>query len=591
LPLVCQVPNADSEDLIRMQQPTDRDDLKAALRGSLPYFGAAALFSCGINLLYLASPIYMLQVYDRVMSSGSHYTLIMLTVALLLALATMAALDAVRARVLVRCGVAFDARLAIRLMNALIDRGVAGGGVRQAQLLRDLDQFRQFLTGPALHAIFDLPWMPIYVGVLCLLHPVLGLVALAGAVLLLGLAMLNELATGRPLRRANDAAVRAYGFTDAALRNAEVIQAMGMQGSLLAGWERDRREMIGAQAIASERNATMTALIKFLRLFLQSLILGVGAWLAIDRAVTPGVIFAGSLLMGRALSPIEQVVGAWKSFVTARQSYRRVRALLDAEPVRGFGMQLPRPQGRLSVERLVFTPPGSDKPLLKGISFDLPAGQGLGLIGPSAAGKSTLARVVMGIWRPLSGTVRLDGANIADIDREGLAEHVGYLPQDVELFSGTVADNIARLGDPQECAEQIVEAAKAAGVHDLILRLPEGYETNIGVDGARLSGGQRQRVGLARALYGRPRLVVLDEPNSNLDAEGEEALMRAMQHLKEIGATLIVVTHRPSILANIDRMLVLREGRVEFGGTRQEVMAKLGGGMRAVVPARPQAAG
>jgi PrtD family type I secretion system ABC transporter len=437
-------PTADSEDVIRMTPARDRDDLKLALRSCLPYFGAAALFSCGINLLYLASPIYMLQVYDRVMSSGNHYTLAMLTVALLLALATMAALDMVRARVLVRCGVAFDAKLSLRLMTALIDRGVATGSTKHAQLLRDLDQFRQFLTGPALHAIFDLPWMPIYVGVLCLLHPILGLVALAGAVLLLGLAMLNELITGRPLRRANDAAVRTYGFTDAALRNAEVIQAMGMQGGLLAGWSADRREMLLAQAIASERNATMTAFIKFLRLFLQSLILGVGAWLALDRAVTPGVIFAGSLLMGRALSPIEQVVGAWKSFITARQSYRRVRALLDAEPVRGFGMQLPRPQGRLSVERLVFAPPGADKPLIKGVTFELPAGQGLGLIGPSAAGKSTLARLLVGAWKPQVGAVRLDGADVYNWNRDDFGRHVGYLPQDIELFAGTVRDNICR---------------------------------------------------------------------------------------------------------------------------------------------------
>ena len=558
-----------------MTPARDRDDLKTALRGCLPYFGAAALFSCGINLLYLASPIYMLQVYDRVMSSGNHYTLVMLTVALLLALATMAALDMVRARVLVRCGVGFDAQLSLRLMTALIDRGVATGSAKHAQLLRDLDQFRQFLTGPALHAIFDLPWMPIYVGVLCLLHPILGLVALAGAVLLLGLAMLNEMITGRPLRRANDAAVRAYGFTDAALRNAEVIQAMGMQGGLLAGWSADRREMLLAQAIASERNATMTAFIKFLRLFLQSLILGVGAWLAIERAVTPGVIFAGSLLMGRALSPIEQVVGAWKSFVTARQSYRRVRALLDAEPARGFGMQLPRPQGRLSVERLVYAPPGADRPLIKGISFELPAGQGLGLIGPSAAGKSTLARLLVGAWKPQVGAVRLDGADVYSWNRADFGRHVGYLPQDIELFAGTVRDNICRFQEASPA--DIVEAAQKAGIHEMILRLPNGYETEIGEGGAALSGGQRQRIALARALFGSPRLLVLDEPNANLDAEGEVALGQTLADLKAAGTTIVVIAHRPAVLNAVDKVLVLRDGQIEAFGPRADIVGKLTG--------------
>ncbi|MEJ0067927.1 MAG: type I secretion system permease/ATPase [Pseudomonadota bacterium] len=460
-------------------------------------------------------------------------------------------------------------------MTALIDRGVHGGGARHAQLLRDLDSFRQFLTGPAVHAIFDLPWMPIYVAILCLLHPLLGLVALAGAVVLLLLAGLNELLTGRPLRRANEAALRSYGFTDAALRNAEVIQAMGMQPGLLARWERDRREMLGYQAAASDRNASLTALIKLCRLFLQSLILGVGAWLAIDHAVTPGVIFAGSLLMGRSLAPVEQVVGAWKQFVAARQAYRRVRKLLIDEPGRGFGMQLPRPQGRLSVERLVFAPPGSDKPLIKGISFELPAGQGLGLIGPSAAGKSTLARLLVGAWKPNLGHARLDGADVYDWNRADFGRHVGYLPQDIELFAGTVRDNIARFQDASPA--DIVEAAQKAGIHEMVLRLPNGYETEIGDGGAALSGGQRQRIALARALFGNPRLLVLDEPNANLDAEGELALAQTLADLKAAGTTLVVIAHRPAILGSVDKILVLRDGAVEAFGPRAEIVARLAG--------------
>jgi PrtD family type I secretion system ABC transporter len=557
-----------------MKTRSDRDPLKQALAACLPHFGAAALFSCGINLLYLSSPLYMLQVYDRVMSSGSHYTLIMLTVALALALVTMAALDMIRARVLVRCGVAFDARLSVRLMTALIDRGVYGGGTRHAQLLRDLDSLRQFLTGSAVHAVFDLPWMPIYVAILCLLHPVLGLVALAGSVVLLALAAINEMVTGRPLRRANEAALRSYGFTDAALRNAEVIQAMGMQPGLLGRWDGDRREMLGCQAAASDRNAGVTALIKLCRLFLQSLILGIGAWLAIDRAITPGVIFAGSLLMGRSLAPIEQVVGAWKQFVAARQAYRRVRNLMIAEPGRGFGMQLPRPQGRLSVERLVFAPPGADKPLLKGISFDLPAGQGLGLIGPSAAGKSTLARLLVGAWKPNMGHVRLDGADVYDWNRIDFGRHVGYLPQDIELFAGTVRDNIARFQDAAPA--DIVAAAQKAGIHEMVLRLPDGYETEIGDGGTALSGGQRQRIALARALFGAPRLLVLDEPNANLDADGELALAQTLAELKADGTTIVVIAHRPAVLGSVDKILVLRDGAVEAFGPRAEIVARLG---------------
>jgi len=568
-----------------MRTTSDRDELKQAVLACLPQFGAAALFSFCINLLFLGSPLYMLQVYDRVLASGSRDTLVMLTVALVLALATMAALDAIRASVLVRCGVGFDARLSARLMTALIDRGARSGGARQAELLRDLDQVRQFLAGVAVLAIFDLPWMPIYVAVLCLLHPVLGLIALAGGLGLLVLAALNELVTGPPLRRANEAALRSYGVTDAALRNAEVIQAMGMQAGLLARWQRDRSDMLSSQAVANDRNATVSALTKFTRLLLQSLILGAGAWLALDRAVSPGVIFAGSLLMGRALAPIEQLVGAWKQLVGARQAYRRVRGLLIAEPERRIGMALPRPQGRLSVERLVYAPPGAERPLLKGISFELAAGQGLGLIGPTASGKSTLARLLVGAWQPTLGHVRLDGAEISDWNRADVGRQVGYLPQDIELFAGTVRDNIARFTDAAPA--DIVAAARQAGIHEMILRLPNGYETEIGEGGAALSGGQRQRIALARALLGGPRLLVLDEPNAYLDADGELALTRTLDELKAAGTTLVVIAHRPAVLATVDQLLVLRDGAVEMLGPRAEIVARLAS--HAVAADRPPA--
>jgi PrtD family type I secretion system ABC transporter len=552
-----------------------RDELTGALAGCTSFFTMAALFSCAINLLYLASPLYMLQVYDRVLSSGSEYTLVMLTVALGAALATMAGLDAVRARVLVRAGIKFDRRLSGRVLTGLVERGVHPGGARHGQSLRDLDHLRQFLTGPGVHAAFDAPWMPIYIAVLFLVHPLLGWVALGGAALLLLLAMFNEFATRGPLKVATEAAVRSYGFTDATLRNAEVIQAMGMLPALGGRWLHDRQEMLGYQASASERNADFSGLIKFSRLFLQSLVLGIGAWLVIERAITPGSMFAGTLLLGRGLAPVEQAVAVWKQFITAREARRRIRELLMAQPPRPVAMALPAPEGRISVERLVYGPPGADKPILKGISFELGAGEALGLIGPSAAGKSTLARLLVGVWKASHGAVRLDGADVFTWERGHFGAHVGYVPQDVELFAGTVRDNISRFaaGDP----ELIVAAARRAGVHDMILRLPKGYDTEIGESGAVLSGGQRQRLALARALYGSPRLLVLDEPNANLDAEGEQALVKALTAARAEGTTIVVIAHRPAVIGMVDKILVLRDGLIDMYGPREDVVAKLGG--------------
>jgi PrtD family type I secretion system ABC transporter len=549
------------------------------------------LFSLCLNALMLAMPLYTMQLFDRVIGSRSLETLLFLTLIVMVSLSVSGLLEMLRSRLLVRASAALDHILSPRVLGELLRATARQDAEKHAYAMRDVSTLRNFLASQGITAFFDVPWSPIFVAIIYFFHPLLGLLATVGIAMMFGLAFLDERLTRAPLNEAKDRARRTGAFADRSVRNAEVVYALGMVPEVTAHWQALNRDAMQQQAVANNRATEILAATKFVRTGLQILMLALGAYLIIDQHVTPGIMIGAGLILGRALMPIQTAIAAWKQSVEARTAYRRLDAMMTEVESRTQPIELPEPQGALAVERVIYTRTSIVNPILKGVSFELRAGESLGLIGPSAAGKSTLARVVMGIWRPLSGAVRLDGANIADLDRESLARHVGYLPQDVELFAGTVAENIARMGDPQECAEEIVAAAKAAGVHEMILRLPEAYETNIGVDGSRLSGGQRQRVGLARALYGRPRLVVLDEPNSNLDAEGEEALMRAMQHLKESGATLIVVTHRPSILANIDKMLVLREGRVEISGTRQEVMARMGGGMRAVGAARPHATG
>jgi ATP-binding cassette subfamily C protein len=549
------------------------EELKNAIRRAMPYFMVAGLFSLAINLLYLAPSVYMLQVYDRVISSGSTATLVSLTVAIALAFMIQSILDKLRSSVLIRCGIKLDRIVSGRLLQAMIERGVYPGTARHGQALRDFDTYRQFITSAGIHALLDAPWMPIYIAVTFMLHPVLGIVSVIGGLILIGLALANEFATKRPLQVANDIANRNYGFTESSLRNAEVIQAMGMQPGLTARWQRDRDQVMGYQATASEGGATWSANIKFARQFLQSLMLGIGAYLVIEREVSIGAMFVGTLLMGRALAPIDIAVGSWRSFVQARQCYRRVAHLLAVMPPRPVAMALPRPKGAMSVDRAVFAIPGSDKLILKGVSFELAPGEALGLIGPSAAGKSTLARVLVGVWKPHSGSVRLDGADVYTWDRADFGQHVGYLPQDIELFQGSVRDNIARFRDAPP--EAVVKAAQLAGVHEMILRLPNGYDTDIGDAGGILSGGQRQRVGLARAMFGDPAVLILDEPNSNLDTEGEQSLINTLAEFKAGGTTIIVIAHRPSVLAMVDKIMMMRDGQIEMMGPRTEVLARL----------------
>jgi len=548
------------------------DELRLLLQTGRSYFVTAAMFSFAINLLYLAGPLYMLQVYDRVISSASEVTLVMLTIALLVAFMALAGLDAVRARVLTRASIRLDQRIAGRVMTAIIDRSAIFGGAR-SQLLRDFDTFRQFITGMGIHAIFDLPWAPIYIAVIFALHPALGAFALGCSILLVLMAFLNEWIVKPPLTESNEAASRNYSFTEMSLRNTEVVRAMGMTEGLLKRWGRDRNRMLERQVTASDRAATMQSVIRFLRLSMQSLILGLGAYLVIERLATVGAMFAASILLGRALQPVEQIVGSWRNLVSARGAFLRVRELLIGNPQRETGLSLPRPDGRLLVEALTFVPPLSNKPILRGVAFGIEPGEVLGIIGPSGAGKSTLARHIVGVLTPSAGAVRLDGSDVSVWARTSLGQHLGYLPQDIELFADSIAANICRFQEGED--KEAILAAQMAGVHDMIVRLPNGYDTQVGEGGAILSGGYRQRIGLARAVYGNPSLVVLDEPSSNLDADGDAALTDCIMQLKQRGTTVVIISHRPSTIGVVDKILVLKDGIAEIFGPRAEVMSRL----------------
>ncbi len=542
----------------------------AACRGA---FFATALFSFFMNLLLFVAPLYMLQVYDRVLASRNETTLLVLTVLAGGLLAALAMLDLVRTRVLVRAGVRLARHLGPAVFAAVFRHGLRHPGSVQAQALRDVDTLREFVGGNGVTVFLDAPWAPLFVAAAFLLHPLVGLATLAGVIVIFILAVINEAITRRLLREAAGEAVQAGGMAETTLRNVEALAAMGMLPALARRW-RERHEGVMARgAAAADRSGVVLSISKFVRLFLQSAVLGLGAWLAIRQEVSAGAIIAGSILMGRALAPVEMAVGQWRNLANARAAYGRLGALLAAAPEPAPAMSLPRPEGAVEVSRAVAIPPGADVAALKGVSFALEAGESLAVVGPSAAGKSTLARVLVGVWPLFQGSVRLDAADIHGWNREELGPHIGYLPQDVELFDGTVAENIARFADID--SEGVVRAARRAGVHEMILRLPDGYDTLIGESGRALSGGQRQRLGLARALYGAPSLVVLDEPNANLDAAGEEALGEALGHLREDRITTVVISHRINILHSVDKILVLKDGQVELFGSRDEVMARL----------------
>ncbi|MFJ3447675.1 type I secretion system permease/ATPase [Pseudomonas sichuanensis] len=551
-----------------------RTELEQALAACKASFFSVGFFSFFVNLLMLVPSFYMLQVYDRAVGSASESTLLMLTLIMLLLMGTLGALEWVRSRIMVRISTRLETLLGNRLFDASFRQALDSGGMSaSAQPLSDLSSLRQFLTGNGLFAFFDTPWIPIYLAVMFMFHPWYGWMGVLCAVMLGLLAWLNEYLTKTPLFNANREHMAATAFTNKSLRNAEVVASMGMLGDLRQRWSARTYKVLGLQSVASDRAGAITAVSRTFRQIVQSLVLGLGAYLTLQHEISSGLMIAGSILLGRALAPIDQLIGVWKGFVGARGQYARLHELLAkiaAEPAR---MSLPAPQGAISVEGLAVAAPGSRSPLIRNLSFKVPAGETVGIIGPSGAGKSTLARALLGIWPGMAGTVRLDAADISQWPREELGPHLGYLPQDIELFEGTISENISRFG--QVDAAAVVAAARMAGVHEMILALPEGYDTLIGANGGGLSGGQRQRVGLARALYREPRLVVLDEPNSNLDESGELQLAQALHKLKQSGATVFVITHRSGVLAAVDRLLVLNQGELGLYGPRDKVLAHL----------------
>jgi PrtD family type I secretion system ABC transporter len=547
--------------------------VRQLVRRFRPFFFYAALFSLAINLLLLVPPLYMLQLFDRVIASRSEETLVMLTLGAALALGTMALLDVLRARLLTACGVALERKLGPRVLEGLMAQTSRLGSAEQATGLRDLATLRSFLVGHGIFAVFDAPWLPLFLALIFVFHPILGVVATTGALVMAALAVANERLTREALRRVKDEGRRAGRFVDAASRNADAVRALGMLPAVTRRWSALNDGMLASQVEAGALGGAFTALSKCARQLIQMTMLGTGAYLVITQQATSGVMLAGTVILGRALAPVELLVAGWRHLVEVRDAWSRLDRLLADSGAEAPSVTLPEPAGELNVERVLFALPGVERPILRGVSFALAPGESLGVIGPSAAGKSSLARLLVGAWKPVSGAVRLDGAEIGAWPREQLAAHVGYLPQQTELFAGTIAENIARLGEPNSRA--VIRAAQRARAHEMVLRLPKGYDTPLGESGEGLSPGQRQRVALARALYGEPRLVVLDEPNGDLDVDGDEALAQALAQLRQDRVTLVVIAHRPALLMAVDKLLVLKEGAVEVFGARAEIFARV----------------
>ncbi len=549
--------------------------LEAGLIGNKRYLWWAAGFSFFISALTLSIPLYSIQIFDRVLVSGSGSTLIVLTIAVLAGLMVAAALEDIRARLLVALGIRFDRQLAARLFSWQLE--VDGPAPRQpsGQLIRDLDNVRHILTGSGSLAVFDLPWCPVFIGACFYLHPLLGAITLAGTLLVLGLAIANQVLVAGPLKRSGEQTEASYRLTEGVLANGETVRAMGMLPDLLQRWTALRSSAIAGQASASTLNAGVSSAIKFVRYALQVVIIAAGAWLAVRRDISPGSLFASSIICTRALLPIDQIVGVWRQLSSGLIALERVNDALS-RPQPAPPLKLPAPEGRLKAEGVIYKPDGARAPTLSHVSFEVAPGEAVGIVGPSAAGKSTLAKLIVGALKPTHGSVRLDGAETWSWERADFGAYVGYVSQNIELFEGTIADNIARFRKADSLA--VVAAARLAGVHEMILALPAGYETMLRASGAPLSGGQRQRIALARAAFGDPKLVVLDEPNSNLDGEGEAALHALLASLKERGATVIMIAHRPSVLVALDKVIVLHNGIISDYGPIERVMPRIAPG-------------
>lgn len=562
-----------------MKQSSNDNSIPTEFVDALKPFRSAAwtlaVFSVVLNLLMLVPAIYMLQVYDRVLASRNETTLVMITLLAVGLYVLMALVDWSRGLVMSRVGDALDAKLSPRVYEAAYQKNLAeGGGGNAGQALTDFTTVRQFAAGQGFFAFLDAPWFPIYLAIIFHFDWRLGLFSAIGALILVALAILNAAITRAPMREAGQHAAQSSLTTTTGLRNAEVIESMGMLRSLQKRWVGTHDRWLAAQRDANEKSAAVQSSSKSVRLGLQSGILGYGALLAIYGDITPGMMIAASILMGRALAPVDALIGVWRQFGAVQISYQRLRDLFNAHPEIDSGMPLPEPEGHIRVEQAYVAPPGSRNPVLKGINLSISPGQILGVIGPSGSGKSTLARALIGIWRPMGGTVRLDGADVAQWDKRALGPCLGYLPQDIELFAGSISENISRFGELN--ANKVVAASRLAGVHEMILQLPKGYDTVVGEGGAGLSGGQRQRVALARAVYDLPKLLVLDEPNSNLDEAGQSALALALRQLAQLNRTVVVITHHPSVLRVTTHLAVIKDGHLQMHGPTEKVMTELG---------------
>ena len=555
------------------------DPLQHVVRGIRQHLTTLLGISGMINLLGLTLSLYIMQVFDRVLSSRSYDTLLFLSIAALLALASASALDGLRSYILARMADWGTRRLAPEILMRSIERRLIEGSLR-SELLRELTQLRSFLSGPGVSTLLDLPWTPIYLVVAFLIHPLLGVIALVGIVLLFGLAVLNERLTHADIRKAARISSESLRESDAIVRNAEVIDSLGMAPQLARRWSSGLMAELEIQERVQRRSSMLVSSTRLARAVIQVLLYACAATLVLHQQMSGGAMIAGSIIISRLLAPVESVLVHWRSLLLARESYNRLSSFFALEPLRSTHTKLPTPKGALGVERVTLAVPGQPTPILRGIDFQLAAGEHLAIVGPAASGKTTLSRVMLGILRPQSGVVRLDGVDVSQWQREEFGRHIGYLPQDVELFAGTVAQNIARFQDVSD--REIIRAAQLAGCHELILSLPKAYDTEIGEGGMLLSGGQRQQVALSRALFGRPRFVVLDEPNSNLDSRGDQALRTALDRMRRAGVTVVIVTHRQSVIAQVDRLLVLHQGMVRAFGPTSEALAMI----RADVPAK-----